>query len=78
MNTLLDISGGFLYLALSIILLPLFLLVDGLILSVAAYRNTRIACKKLMRKMRKYPFRLPRTIDLALKRGWVYLMPHRH
>ena len=78
MNTMLDITGSFLYLALSILLMPLFLLVDLLIFSVVAYRNTRLAYRKMVKRMKKHPVRLPRTIDVALKRGWVYLMSNRH
>jgi hypothetical protein len=78
MNTMLDITGGFLYLALSILLMPLFLLVDVLLFSVIAYRNSRILYRRMARSIKRYPVRLPRTIDLALKRGWVYLMPNRH
>ena len=77
MNTLLDITGGFLYLALSIILAPLFLLVDGLILSVTLYRNTRTRYRKMVSRMRMHPYKLPRVIDLAVKRGMVYFSATR-
>ena len=41
MNTLLDFTGALLYYAVSIILLPLFVLVDGFVLSVWLYKNAR-------------------------------------
>lgn len=77
MNTLLDITGAILYFILSVVLFPVFLLLEGMLLSVVVYRHGRAASRLFIKRMRRSHYRLPR-IDVILKRGWVSILPNRH
>ncbi|HEU4471000.1 MAG TPA: hypothetical protein VFR58_07955 [Flavisolibacter sp.] len=69
MNYLLKTTGHFLCIALSIVLMPLFLAVQLYIWSFAASRQLSFAWARLSRfRSKKLPFRLPRMIQLALGR----------
>jgi hypothetical protein len=69
MNSLLDITGHFLYLALNIILLPVFVALDCFLGIWMAAKFTRKLCTKLYIKARQKNLHY----QLAFKKRWVFL-----
>jgi hypothetical protein len=69
MNSILDISGAFLYFIVSIVLLPLFLLTDLFLWSIVAYRGIRAFQKRIQKaraRRKPFVFHFPIHVDLPL------------
>lgn len=69
MNNLLDITGHFIYLALSIILLPVFVALDCILGIWMAAKFTKKLCAKLYVKTRQKNLHY----QLAFKKRWMFL-----
>jgi hypothetical protein len=69
MNSLLDITGHFLYLALNIILLPVFVALDCFLGIWMAAKFTRKLSTKLYKKARQKNLHY----QLVFKKRWVFL-----
>ena len=68
MNHLLEFTGSVLYMLLSIILLPLFLLVQFLLWTVPALKFIKITSLKIIRYKSKRTYQIPHFIDLVFER----------
>ena len=69
MNYLLEFTGDLLYFVLSIILLPLFVLVQLLLWSVPAAKFVKASSKRLFKIRIRRSYHLPHFLDLIVERA---------
>jgi len=68
MNYLLEFTGAVLYLALSVVLFPLFVLVQLLLLTVPAVKYTHASLKRMLRFRAKRTHHMPHVLELLFEK----------